>query len=115
MTTNYIAIGKRIAAVRKNAGLTQEFLAEKAELSPTHISYIECGKTKPSLNAIIAIANVLHTSVNTFLVDNVAENGNPLVHEVLAILNDCSEEEATILLETMKKLKESMQEYKNCK
>lgn len=115
MTTDYIAIGKRIATARKKAGLTQELLAEKAALSPTHISYIECGKTKPSLNAIIAIANVLRTSVNSFLVDNVAMNENRLLHELLAVLNDCSEEESGILIETLIKLKDSMDQYKQTK
>lgn len=38
-------IGKRIRHRREAAGLSQEQLAEKLELSTNHISSIECGKS----------------------------------------------------------------------
>ena len=50
-------IGKRIKIARIQAELSQEALAEKADLSPTHMSNIENANTKLSLPMLISIAN----------------------------------------------------------
>ena len=53
MELDYKAIGKRIKIARIKADLTQEMLAEKIELSPTHLSNIETGTTRVSLATIV--------------------------------------------------------------
>lgn len=68
---DYRSIGKRIQHARKKQKMTQEHLAEITELSPSHISHIESGKTKVSLPSLIAIANALHTTVDNLLHDNI--------------------------------------------
>ncbi len=57
MELDYKAIGKRIKIARIKADLTQERLAELIDISPTHLSNIETGTTRVSLNTIISIAN----------------------------------------------------------
>ena len=47
MQIDYISLGSRIKEVRKNQDLTQEQLAELADLSTTHISNIENAKKNP--------------------------------------------------------------------
>lgn len=59
MELDYKAIGKRIKIARIKADMTQERLAEAVELSPTHLSNIETGTTRVSLNAIVSLANAL--------------------------------------------------------
>lgn len=59
MNINYKAIGMRIRNRRKVLGLTQQRLAEIADLSDTNISHIERGATKLSLPSLISIANAL--------------------------------------------------------
>lgn len=59
MELDYKAIGKRIKIARIQAELSQEALAEKADLSPTHMSNIENANTKLSLPMLISIANAL--------------------------------------------------------
>lgn len=56
MDIDYKAIGMRIRAKRKQKKMTQESLAEAANLAPIHISNIETGSTKLSLPAILQIA-----------------------------------------------------------
>ena len=46
---DYYAIGQRIRYYRKTQGLSQEQLAEKVDISTTHMSHIETGNTKLSL------------------------------------------------------------------
>ncbi len=71
MELDYKAIGKRIKIARIQAELSQEALAEKADLSPTHMSSIENANTKLSLPMLISIANVLSVSADTLLCDSV--------------------------------------------
>lgn len=65
MELDYKAIGKRIKIARIQAELSQEALAEKADLSPTHMSNIENANTKLSLPMLISIANALSVSADT--------------------------------------------------
>ena len=57
-------VGKRIATLRKLAGLTQEQLAEKAGLQRTHVGRIEAGKYAVTLEVVQAIAEALGMSVD---------------------------------------------------
>lgn len=68
---DYVAVGRRIKAARIQRGLTQEKLAENAQISTSYISKIETADTKLSLQVIIDIANALQTSVDALLADNV--------------------------------------------
>lgn len=52
-------IGKRIQELRKAHGLSQEQVAEKADISPNYLSRIECGKENPTLDMLIKLADAL--------------------------------------------------------
>lgn len=52
-------IGNRIAQRRKTLKLSQEQLAERADISQTHISKIELGKDNPSIKLLKSIAKAL--------------------------------------------------------
>lgn len=56
-------LGLRIREERKRAGLTQEQLAEKVELSTDYIGYIERGKQAPYLKTLERIAQILGVEV----------------------------------------------------
>lgn len=60
-------IGRRVQTRRKALGLTQERLAEQAELSPTFIAKIEAGVKTPSLGALIGIASALDVDLGELL------------------------------------------------
>lgn len=53
------AVAASIRKARKEAGLTQEDLANLAETSERTIRAIETGTGNPSLRAVVAAANVL--------------------------------------------------------
>ncbi len=57
-------IGRRIATLRKLAGLTQEQLSERAGLQRSHISKIEAGKYAVTFETIQAIAEALGMTVD---------------------------------------------------
>lgn len=53
-------IGKRIQELRKVHRLSQEQVAEKADISPNYLSRIECGKENPTLDMLMKLANALN-------------------------------------------------------
>ncbi len=59
-------IGARIKELRKQAGLTQEQLAEAVELDARHLSRLEVGKHFPSLDSLERIAVALNVPLVEF-------------------------------------------------
>ncbi len=59
-------VGERIKALRKQAGLTQEQLAEQVGLDARHLSRLEVGRHFPSLDSLERIAQELHQPLSEF-------------------------------------------------
>lgn len=59
--------GDAMRVWRKKAGLSQEKLAEKANLHPTYISRVESGRINISLDAMVRIAKSLHIRVRDLI------------------------------------------------
>ncbi len=55
-------VGPRIKDFRKEKGLTQERLAEQADMTPQFLSLVESGLKKPSLDSLIKLAEGLNVS-----------------------------------------------------
>ena len=55
--------GKRIASLRKERKLSQEKLAELADLHRTYIGAIERGERNPSVSSLVRIANGMNVHV----------------------------------------------------
>ena len=56
-------MGEAIRAARKEAGFSQEKLAEKADLSTVFISRIERGKESPTVDNLVKVARALGVRV----------------------------------------------------
>lgn len=61
------AFGKRVAEIRRARGLTQEQLAEKADITPLSIAFIEQGRRWPRLVTLDKLAKCLGVSPSEFL------------------------------------------------
>lgn len=57
------ALGNRIAAVRRERGVTQEQLAEKTGFTSITIGYIEQGRRSPRIATVFKIAECLKVPV----------------------------------------------------
>lgn len=60
-------IGKNIRRLREEAGLTQEAFAEKLFVTRQTVSNYENGRTRPDLDMLTTIADVLHADVTHIL------------------------------------------------
>ena len=64
-----LLLGEAVRGKRKKAGLSQEELAEKADLSTVFISRIERGKESPSVDNLVKIAQALGARVRDLVRD----------------------------------------------
>ena len=90
---NYIKIGENIRKYRKLNGFSQEQLAEKINISVTHMSHIENGSTKLSLPVLVDCEDDI------------------FLKEISLILKDCTTNEAKFLIDVIKHTKYSMDRY----
>lgn len=112
---NYKAIGQRIKIARIKKGKTQESVADIIDITPSHMSNIETGKTKLSLPTLIAIANALSVSVDTLLCDNVLTSKVVFEKEAKEIFKDCDEYEVRFLVDLLKSAKEAFRKDKKAR
>lgn len=61
-----VLFGRRIKELRKNRGLSQEELAERADMSSKYISRIEMGQSFPSIETLAKLANALNVELKDF-------------------------------------------------
>lgn len=105
MALDYTALGKRISNFRNASGLTQEQFCEKLNVSRKHISQIETAISRPSLETLVDIANLLGISTDDLLVDSLTHSASTADSEIHRLLLDCNTTEQEILTRTVKELK----------
>ncbi len=66
-------LGKNIRTLRKQAGWTQEFLAEKTGISVPFMTQIELARKSASLEVVEAIAEALGVSYESLFNSNLSE------------------------------------------
>jgi transcriptional regulator with XRE-family HTH domain len=59
--------GLNVKAARKSAGLSQEALADLAEVARSYMSDVERGARNPTLHVVERIANALHVTPGRLL------------------------------------------------
>jgi len=65
-----MSISNRLAAIRKNKGLTQQALADVIGLHVTQIKRYEAGTSQPSLEAIKKIAQTLRVTTDSLIFED---------------------------------------------
>lgn len=67
MIVSYKTIGQNIRAARKEAGFTQEQMAERLKMSHLHFGRLERGERPASLEQLAQIAQALHVPLAALL------------------------------------------------
>ncbi len=109
---NYIKIGQQIRKYRKARGLSQEELAEKVYISIPHMSHIETGKTKLSLQVFVDLAHALRVSTDDLLGNSESES-QIRVPEIIALLDSCTPKQLDLLAEALKSINTILTHYRN--
>ena len=106
MAVDYSIIGSRLKQARINAGLTQQELAEKTNLSIAFISRIERGSSHINLKRLSEFCSILDVSEG-YILNGVADSDeNYLYNEFNDILKKCSPEKQKLIYKISKMIAE---------
>ena len=104
---DYKSIGQRIREYRRLRSFTQKKLAEEIGISPTHMSHIETGNTKLSLQVLVDLSRSLEVSADSIIQTKPhLENNTDKTDfsEFASIYNALSDEKQKALLQIAKLL-----------
>ena len=87
--------GKRVAARRKQLGIKQNILAEKLDISNNHMSGIENGKERPSIELFVAICDSLNVTPDYLLLGNMHSDNVP--KSISNLLRLCTDEDIEVI------------------
>lgn len=113
MHLNYQTLGKRIRLLRRQQHLSQLALAEMVDKSPTYISLVENGQKGPSLETLIDLANALKVTMDVLLAEYLEQSAIVVGSELAVILEDCSDYEKRVIVESAFSLKHILRDAKH--
>lgn len=111
---DYLALGKRIKDKRISLNMTQEKLAELADISAVYVGQIERGDRHMTLDVLVKMANLLNSSVEELLKDSVPTT-NSRMKELNNLVQNLKEEEIEQIIRIIKALYYLKIERKNVK
>jgi len=107
-TLDYRRIGRRIAEIRKEKGVSQFELSDLTNLTSSYISYIENGRKKPSLESLVRIAEALDVTLDRILLGNQSSDLKDYLPELKSLITDCSSYEKAVILDIAKSTKSTL-------
>ncbi len=106
MAVDYSIIGSRIKQARLKAGLTQQEIAEKMNLSVAFISRVERGTSHINLKRLSEFCSILNISEGYILNGVSDEDDKYLYNEFNDILKKCSPEKQKLIYKLSKVIAE---------
>lgn len=99
---NFQKISAKIKEIRLSQNLTQEYIANMADVNTSHISNIENNRVKISLPTLVHVCNALNTSVDYILADEYNAPSSAIEQEILRELASCPDETKEQILKIIK-------------
>lgn len=107
---DYYRIGQQIRKYRKAHNLSQEQLAELIGISVTHMSHIETGNTKLSLQVFVDIAKTLNVQTDDLLTEPTSASKQS-INDLLTVLDGCTPQQIRFITDIVKSTKTSLDKY----
>ncbi len=95
MKLDYSEIGRRIAQRRKELGLRQTQVCERAGINDKYLSCIERATSIPSLEVVMKLALALETTPDTFLTGTIRYDDEPW-KDVAELLKDMNSKQLSL-------------------
>ena len=76
-------LGARIAALRRDAGMSQAQLANALGISPSAMGMYEQGRREPSIETLVAMAQLFQVSTDYLLTGNPASGEETVLNQLL--------------------------------
>lgn len=101
------AVGERIRDVSKLKGISQEELADQAQLSTAHVSEIIRGKKEMRISSLCRIAEALNTPTDYLLRPAISSSEAYYKTEFNEILDGCSHAQIELIIRMAREIKKS--------
>ncbi len=99
---DYVALGSRVKRKRLELNLTQERLAELADISAVYVGQIERGERHMTIDILVKLSEILEISVEELLKDSTKENIPSRMKEISNLLNELNSSEIDRLINVIK-------------
>lgn len=86
---NFERLGKKIKEIRTSKGITQEYVANCANVNTSHISNIENNRVKISLTTLVNVCNALDVTIDYVLAEEYVNSSSALEETILQELHQC--------------------------
>lgn len=101
---DFARIGRKIKELRISKNLTQEYIANIADVNVSHISNIENNRVKISLPTLVHVCNALGTTVDYVLFEEYEHPTSVLETEILHEVHLCPPDTQEQILKIIKAL-----------
>ena len=100
-------LGRRIRELRKKKGLTQERLAEKANVDVKYLGNIERGRENPTIGTLEKLANALSVKIHQILnFEHELQGERLLRRRITQMVEKCDEKELQTILKLVNSIKD---------
>ena len=107
---DYKMLGKRLKEIRKMRDMSKQDLSYEIEYSIPHISHVENGSTKASLDFVVKAANALGTTTDHLLCDSLEDSGSIYLGEISEELEQLDGTQLKIIRRMIRDMKENLEE-----
>lgn len=102
---NFRKIGERIQKIRSERNMTQSELAEIIDTNQKHLSRIECGYHRSTLDTIASIAKALNVSVDYLIADYDDSSNTSTLQVILDEIKGMTPKQLNMLMDNIKTIK----------
>ena len=111
MQEEFCIVADAIKALRESKGFTQEQLAEKADISVSHLAKIETHNRAMGMKTYIKLLMALDIPIKEhFTYMSMAKRETQLKEKIWYLVQDCDERETILLLYSIKGIKKGLEE-----
>lgn len=111
----YKYLGQRIREERTKYRLTQEQLAEAAQVNESYVGQVERGEKNPSLETVVNIARSLGVTVDYLLQEEINVEPNGLINELVSLAKNKEPDELRLMLNIWRMISEYSSQLKKNK
>lgn len=106
----YMELGQNIRTARKRKGYTQAQIAEIMGYSVQHISHVENGITRMSIEFIVCLANCLEVSLDELFRESLTYNKEYEHYQISSFLDNSTNEERKMLIKSLSLVKSNIED-----
>lgn len=103
---DFSKVSEKIRRIRLSKGLTQEYVANVADVNTSHISNIENNRVKISLTTLVNVCNALDTTVDYILNDEYSNATSAIDQSILIEVQKCDRTTKERILKIIRALQE---------